>query len=355
MKAFKYFGAVMALSIINLASGVGQAEAANCLEVTLTGTQGGPAVFNGLAGPGTLVRYGNEEDNCSSTLLQFDAGRGTLQSLSEINIPVAKIQAIFLSHIHSDHVDGLNDLMQMRWHFASNGPKVDLVCNADATSPAGHVLSCAGFAEHIGDSYIQSGEIAQRLAENNDRLAGGPAELFNIMTFEKPENATEVWRKDDVVVTAITSRHVPGHTSYRVDTPAGSVVIGGDAGNDKPKPPRDNSTSANVESLAQGADILVHSTVHPVMGPDGDSGFPPPIFYRQSTAPDLGALAERAGVANLMYTHLIPPLNASRQGPFKIPGGGLSEADYEAAAREGGYSGNVVVGTDLVTLRLVAE
>ncbi len=335
--------------------GATQARAENCLTVTLTGTQGGPAVFNGLAGAGTLVKYGTEDNKCSTTIIQFDAGRGTLQRLSEINVPVGKIQAIFLTHVHSDHVDGLDDLMQLRWHLASQGPKVDLVCSSDAVSPTGHAMSCTALAEHIGDAYIRSGEIAQRLAENKNRLPDGPAALFDIKTFDPVDEAIEVWRKGDVVATAIASKHIPGHASYRVDTPAGSVVIGGDASNDTQAPPRDNSTSASVEALAEGADILVHSTIHRIMGPDGDSGFPPPIFFRQSTAADLGAMAERAGVAHLMYTHLIPPLGAARMGPFKVGPGGLSQADYEARARDGGYSGNVIVGTDLVTLKLGKE
>lgn len=335
--------------------GTPQAYAADCLEVTLTGTQGGPAVFNGLAGSGTLVKYGTEEDNCSSTILQFDVGRGTLQRLSQVNVVVGQVQAIFITHVHSDHVDGLDDLMQLRWHLAPQGPKVDLVCSNDAPSPTGHAMSCRGLAQHIGDPYIHSGEIAQRISENDKRPSEGPSALFNIQTFDPTDKASEVWRKDDVVVTAIASQHVPGHASYRIETPAGSVVIGGDASNSKRAPPRESSTSASVETLARGADILVHSTIHPVMGPDGESGFPPPIYYRQSTAADLGAMAERSGVANLMFTHLIPPLGAASLGPYKVQPGGLSETDYEASARDGGYSGNVVVGTDLATLRLVAE
>ncbi|WP_457088320.1 MBL fold metallo-hydrolase [Marinovum sp. KMM 9879] len=345
----------MALATALLIGGAAQALAADCLEVTLTGTQGGPAAFNGLAGSGTLVRYGAEEDGCSAILLQFDAGRGTVQRLSQINVPPPRIAAIFLTHVHSDHVDGLADLMQLRWHLASRGPKVDLVCSQDAPSPTGHAMSCTKLADHIGDPYLQSGEIAQRLSENEDRLPGGPADLFNINVFNPGNAPAEVWRKGDVVVSAIASRHVPGHVSYRVDTPAGSVVIGGDASNDTPMPPRESSVSANVETLAQGADILVHSVIHRIMGPDGDSGFPPPVFYRQSTAVDLGAMAQRAGVANLMYTHLIPPLGAASMGPYTVQPGGLSEADFEASAREGGYSGNVVVGTDLATLRIPAD
>ena len=115
-------------------------------------------------------------------------------------------------------------------------------------------------------------------------------------------------------VSAIRSTHIPGHASYRVDTPAGSVVIGGDAGNDTFAPPRPSSTSAQVETLAKGADIIVHSTIHPVMGPDRDSGMPPPIFHRQSSATDLGAMAQRTGAKHLVLTHLIPPPGAPQQG-----------------------------------------
>lgn len=328
------------------------AFSAPCLNVTLTGTQGGPPVFQGQAGAGTLVQYGDDDNNCSDVNLQFDTGRGTTQRLSEAKTPVGKLHAIFLTHMHSDHTEGLADMMQLRWHFNSGGPKVDLVCTVDANSPAGHVLSCYNLAKHIGDPFIKSGEMAQRLAENKKRLPGGPAELININVFKASETPVEVWRKGDVVVSAVSSRHIPGHTSYRVDTPAGSVVIGGDAGNDSPKPPRNTSTSAQVESLAKGVDIIVHSTIHPVMGPDKDSGFPPPIYFRQSTATDLGSMADRVGAEHLMLTHLIPPLGAKQQGPYPIPGGGLTEADYEAAVTEGGFTGNVIVGRDLSSLRL---
>lgn len=334
---------------------IGTAQAESCLKVTLTGTQGGPPVFNGQAGSGTLVQYGDETNNCAATSLQFDTGRGTTQSLSKAKTNVAKLNAIFLTHMHSDHVEGLPDMMQIRWHFASAGPKVDLVCSDDAKSPRGHTLSCKKYAKHIGDPLIQSGEMAQRIAENKKRKAGGPADLINVMTFPMAKEPTEVWSKGEVKVTAISSRHIPGHASYRVDTPAGSVVIGGDAGNSKPAPPRDTSTSAQVEKLAMGADVIVHSTIHPVMGPDKSSGFPPPVYYRQSTAKDLGSMAKRTGAKHLMLTHLIPPMGAANQGPYIIPGGALTEADYKSAVAEGGFEGKTIVGTDLVGIQLPAK
>jgi ribonuclease Z len=325
------------------------------LIVTLTGTQGGPAVFNGLAGPGTLVRYGDDGNDCDALKLQFDAGRGTTMRLSQLDVFPAQLHAVFFTHMHSDHTEGFADLALLRWSFDGTGPKLDVLCSSDVGSKHGFTISGRKFITHIADAFIQSGEIAQRHSERKDRTAGGPADLINAITFEPKEEPQVVWSSAEVGVSAIRSTHMAGHVSYRIDTPAGSVVIGGDAGNDRLAPPRTSSTSDQVERLAKGADIIVHSAIHPVMGPDNSSGMYPYAYYRQSNVSDLGAMAKRAGAKHLMLTHLIPPIGADRQGPFKVPGGPLTEADYRKAARDGGFTGNIVVGTDLATLRLPAN
>lgn len=347
--------AIALVGSVWLAAAVATAAAAPCLVVTLTGTQSGPALFNGQAGAGTLVRFGDDSNNCGAVKLQFDAGRGTNQRLSQVSVTSAQLNAIFFTHMHSDHTEGFADIIQQRWNYNSKGPKLDVVCSADAVSPRGFTLSCKKLAMHIADPLIQSGEIAQRLSENKARLAGGPAELANVITFEPKNEPQVVWSSGDVKVSAIRSTHIAGHASYRVDTPAGSVVIGGDAGSDVVAPPRATSTSEQVELLAKGVDIIVHSTMHPVMGPDRDSGMPPPTFYRQSATSDLGAMAKRVGAKHLMLTHLAPSIGAVRHGPFKVPGGPLTEADYRKAVEEGGFTGNIVVGTDLASVRLPAK
>jgi len=328
------------------------AEAAPCLILTVTGSQGGPGLFNGLAGPGTLVRYGDESENCNAVRLQFDAGRGTSLRLSQVGVQPEQLDAIFFTHMHSDHVEGFIDIMQLRWHNV--GAKLDVVCSADAVSPLGHTVSCKKFAAHIGDALIQAGEIAQRVTEDRTRPPAGPAELTNVMTFEPRDEAQPVWRSGEVRVSAIRSTHMPGHASYRVDTPAGSVVIGGDAGTDKVAPPRDSSTSDQVEKLAKGADVIVHSVIHPIMAPDRPSGFPAPVYYRQSTAGDLGAMARRAGVRQLVLTHLIPPLGADQLARYKLPAV-LTEADYRKPVEDAGFKGNILVATDLVSVRLPSK
>src|ERR1041385_293869 len=304
-----------------LAVEVPMAEAAPCLIVTLTGTQSGPSVFNGQAGAGKLVRYGDDGNNCAAMKLQFDAGRGTNMRRSQIDVTPVQLNAIFFTHMHGDHTEGFADIMMLRWYL--KGPKIDIVCSSDATSVLGVTNSCRKYVTHIADAFLQSGEIAERRTEDTARLAGGPVDLTNVITFDPNDEPQVVWSSGDVKVSAIRSTHTAGHASYRVDTPAGSVVIGGDAGNDALKPPRASSTSDQVEKLAQGGDVIVHSTMHPVMGPDRDSGMPPPIFYRQSSTTDLGAMAKRVGARYLMLTHLGPPMGALKQGPYKIPDGPL--------------------------------
>src|SRR5437764_11956926 len=267
--------AIALLAISWLVSGASNSYAAPCFIVTLTGTQGGPQSFNGLAGAGTLVRYGDEADECGAVKLQFDVGRGTTMRLSQLKIGPEQLNAVFFTHMHNDHSEGFADLVQLRWSFNATGPKLDVVCSADAVSPLGVTLSCSKFTAHIADAFIQSGEIAQRHSELAERTAGGPAELINTITFQPTNEPQAVWSLGDLKVSAIRSTHIAGHASYRVDTPAGSVVIGGDAGNDVLTPPRASSTSDQVEKLAKGADIIVHSTTHSIMGPDKDSGMPP--------------------------------------------------------------------------------
>jgi ribonuclease Z len=352
LRSIRFFIAIPLVVGIWFSAAAPIAQGAPCLTVTLTGTGPGPGIFKGLAGPGTLVRYGDDANDCSVVKLQFDVGRATTVRLSELGVSPVQLDAVFFTHMHTDHTEGLADLVTLRWFYGA-GPKIDVVCSADSVSPRGFAISCKNFTAHIGDAFIFSGEVAQRYSEGpTNRAPGGPADMIRTITFEPKDEPQVVWSSGDVKVSAIRSTHMVGHASYRVDTPAGSVLIGGDAGNDVLAPPRPFSTSAQVENLAKGVDIIVHSAIHPIMEPSKGSGMYAYVYYRQSTATDLGAMAKRAGAKYLMLTHLIPAIGATSQSVWQVPGGPLTEADYRKAVEDSGFAGNLVVGTDLARIRM---
>lgn len=88
------------------------------IRVTLLGTASGPRAFVDKAGISTLVEAGGER-------LLFDAGRGSMQRLVQAGFPMNAVTKLFLTHLHSDHVIGVPDLMLSPWAAAPE-PKVPL-------------------------------------------------------------------------------------------------------------------------------------------------------------------------------------------------------------------------------------
>src|SRR4030088_2215601 len=118
MSRFHLAIAIASVCAAVLATTVSRAHAAPCVMVTLTGTAGGPQQpFNGLASAGTLVRYGEDSNNCGTVKLQFDAGRGTTMRLSQLGVGSEQLSAVFFTHMHNDHTEGFADLVQSRWAF----------------------------------------------------------------------------------------------------------------------------------------------------------------------------------------------------------------------------------------------
>lgn len=281
--------------------------------VTLTGT-GVPHPAPGRAGAGTLVRHGD-------VALQFDAGRGTVLRLAEAGVEPHTLSAVFLTHVHSDHLVGLADVAMTRWIQQTLHPAGPLTI----VTPDGQA---AEFARHMLDPYQD--DIALRITH----VQPAPPEVA-ISTFPTPVAPTEVWRSGDgaVVVEAVAVHHEPvaDAVAYRVTTPDGVVVVSGDT-----------RVCDEVESLSAGADLLVHEACRTTAMRDAITGTPfEHIFDYHADTVALGGLAERARVGHLVLTHLIP-----------APGTPEQEAAFETDVRQGGYSGAVTVGRDLMTFQL---
>ena len=279
--------------------------------VTLTGT-GTPTPTPARAGGGVLVQTGGLN-------LQFDAGRATAMRLAAVDVRAIALDAVFLTHHHSDHLQGLDDLVFSSWIAGTqlSGPEMDK--RLSVIGPDGPL---ADFLEHLLDPWRVDFDVRKGHL-NRDTEPG-----MHVTLFEAPTKLEVIWEKGDVRVSAMKVQHDPVRPAvgYRVESPDGVVAITGDT-----------RVCDEVGILAEGADVLVHEALlrEVVIGTPRE-----PIMDYHSDSVGIGSLAKKLGVKSLMLTHLIPP-------PENVENG---VARYEAAVRSGGYDGPLVVGEDLATV-----
>ncbi|MEW2354575.1 MBL fold metallo-hydrolase [Spirillospora sp. NPDC029432] len=276
--------------------------------VTLTGT-GTPLPVPGRAGPGTLVR-------CGPLAAQVDAGRGTVLRLAELGLDCPEVGLLALTHHHSDHLVGVADLVLTRWVQGGFTPLPVLAPEGPA----------ARFARHVLD--IWADDIAVRRHHT-----GRPAlPALDVRAFEAPAAPAVVWRSESVEVSAVAVRHEPVEpaVAYRFDTPSGAVVISGDT-----------RVCDEVEELARGAQVLVHEACRGDAVRSRGKRF---IADYHADTVELGAMAERAGVATLVLTHLEPAPRSPEEA-----------AAFAAEVRRGGFGGRLIVGEDRATISVSRE
>jgi ribonuclease Z len=279
--------------------------------VTLTGT-GVPHPSPGRAGPGVLVRRGG-------TALQFDAGRGTVLRLADAGCAAHELDAVFVTHVHSDHLVDLADLVMTRWLQGTLHPAGPLP-----------IVAVDGLVTRFATSMLEpfADDIAVRVAH----VQPSPP-VLDLRPFALPTDPAVVWEHDDVVVEAVAVRHEPvaEAVAFRVTTPDGVVVVSGDT-----------RVCDEVQAFAGGADVLVHEACRTsAMGElIAGTAFEHIFDYHADTVA-LGGLAAAAGVDHLVLTHLIPP-----------PAPGAEEEAFATDVRAGGYDGRLTVGRDLTTVTI---
>lgn len=190
--------------------------------VTLLGT-GNPTPSLTRFGPSILVRAGDE------TLL-FDAGRGAAQRLFQLGVPFQNINAVFLTHLHSDHIVGLPDLWLTGWLTGRTTSPLTLIGPAGTTEMAGYLEKAFAFDVRI------------RVEEGGQSAGGGQISARDIVQ-------GAVYEEHGVRVTAFDVDHgmVKPALGYRIEYRGHVVVLSGDT-----------RFSENVIEFSKGADLLVH-------------------------------------------------------------------------------------------------
>jgi ribonuclease Z len=196
------------------------------MKVTLLGT-GTPVLNINRFGMSTLVEAGGQR-------LLFDAGRGVAMRLHQAKTMLRDLTAVFLTHLHSDHLTGLPDLYATAPLTPGGRRNVPL----DVWGPQG----VANVARGIELMFMDNSRI-RLMAEEL------VPEATTMATHDLPAEGGTVYEKDGVKVTAFLVQH--GHATpaygYRIDKGGQAVVLSGDT-----------TYAPNVIRHAQGVDLLVH-------------------------------------------------------------------------------------------------
>lgn len=202
------------------------------IRITILGIAAGPPPRVGVAGISTLVEAGNER-------FLFDAGRGLMQRLVEAGVQTSAVSKLFLTHLHSDHIVDVPDLLLSGW--AGLPPRrVPLeVWGPEGTRDMmGHLEQAFAFDIHM----------------RRDVDEHTPASGIQVVAHDIREGT--FYEKDGVTVTAFLVDHGPVKPAYgfRLNYRGRSVCLSGDT---RPIP--------SLVEACRGVDVLIHEAIDEAM------------------------------------------------------------------------------------------
>jgi ribonuclease Z len=278
------------------------APPAKGMEVILLGT-GYPAPDPERAGPATAVVVNGK-------YFLVDAGRAVTMRLAALKPRMPHVEAVFLTHLHSDHTEGLPDFFNTSWIMEHRAQPMELY------GPEG--------SQEMVDGMLQF--FAADIHIRRDLTEHQPAAGARVNVHIVREGA--VYKDADVTITAFEVDHRPVVPAfgYKFESGGRTVVISGDT-----------APSANLVKFARGADVLVHEVYEPGAFGSTDSAAVANNLSRYHTdAEQVGRVAADAGVKKLVLTHIIRPQHG--------------EQIRSLAAKT--YKGPIVVGNDLTRIKV---
>jgi len=271
------------------------------IKVTLLGT-GTPQPGMDRFGASTLVQAGSE------TLL-FDAGRGCLQRLRQINVSYDTIDALFLTHLHSDHIVGLPDLWLTGWLTSKRTVPLKVF------GPVG----INNLIEYLQKAFVY--DIKIRIEDDK-----APEEGSILLATEIQQGV--VYENNGVKVIAFLVDHYPVVPAfgYRIEYDGHSVVLSGDT-----------RYSENLIKYARGTDLLIHEVV---IAPDTLSKSDPKynILAHHTTPEQAGKVFNEVKPKLAAYSHIGKMYGHNEQELLK--------------RTNVNYTGPIIIGEDLMSFSI---
>ena len=262
------------------------------IEVTLLGT-GSPMVDANRAGPSTLVRAGEQ-------IFLVDCGRGVLQRAAAVGVGAAGLSALLLTHLHSDHITDLGDVITTRWVTTFVRTPLPII------GPPGTAAVVAATLEALAP------DISYRIAHHAD-ITEPPA----IEVHEHTEGS--VWNSlgasvstgsgqagVQIRVAPTDHRPVEPTIGFRIEYGGASVVLAGDS-----------VPCESLDALATGAGALVHTVIRKDLIARVPQQRLKDILDYHSSVEEAAGTATRAGVGTLILTHYVPPLAPGQEDDWR--------------------------------------
>ncbi|TKW64032.1 MAG: MBL fold metallo-hydrolase [Paracoccus denitrificans] len=279
-----------------------------------------------LLGTGTpdprIDRFGSSIlVNVAGQNLLFDAGRGSVIRLEQIGVSPGDIDQAFLTHYHSDHINGLADL----WLTSRLPPHGNRQTPFPMTGPNG--------LQAIADGLISAYQNDIGIREADEKLAP-EASQFTVTEFGEDG---VVYEKDGVRVTAFAVDHgelIDPSVGYRVDYGDHSVLLSGDT-------KKDDNLVANAEDV----DLLIHEVgiAEPQML---ENPAIQRILDHHTTPAEAGEVFTEAAPQLAVYSHIVT---------LHPPGTPEQSAEEILAATRATYDGPLLVGRDLMNFVISEE
>lgn len=274
-------------------------------EIILLGTKGGPAIRKGGAMPSSSLLRLNGKN------ILIDCGIGVSRSAVEAGVSLLEIDAIFITHLHSDHIMELGPLIYTAWTTGLNRP-------LPVYGPEGTGDYWQNFLRAMAFDH------AIRLEDE------GRPEIADMIRIETITEGFET-EFEGITIRALRVDHPPVTECYalRFEHGGASVVFSADTCYFPP-----------LGQFAAGADVLVHEAmltagVDKLVARTASAGrLREHLLASHTPASDVGRIASAGMVGQLVLNHLVPADDPD-----------FGEADWRAEVSKN-WNGATIVGQD---------